>query len=181
MARLRHRKCSPWPTRNNSTRFWRSCGFWPSMERSPKSSAWNKAFDEHARARGKPAQPVAGGEEDALVRAIRPVRDSPIAGFAEGPLVLPRIEGPAQRTGGGIQRDQLELGRGGVEQPIHDDGIAVHFGILESVAGVVGPRDFEAGDGAAIDLVGGRIADAVRAAAVDGPLAIRFDGLEGGA
>ena len=39
-ARSPRRKYSPWPTKNNSTRFWKNFGCWPSMERSPKSSAW---------------------------------------------------------------------------------------------------------------------------------------------
>ena len=119
---------------------------------------------------------MAGGEEDALVRAIGPIRDSPIAGFAEGPLVLPRIEGPAQLAGGGIERDQPQLGCGGVEQPIDDDGIAFHFGFRKGVPGIVGPRHCEARHVAAIDPIQGRIADAVRTAAVYGPLAIGLGG-----
>jgi hypothetical protein len=121
---------------------------------------------------------VAGDEEDALVGAFCPVSDAAIPHFAAEAVVRLGVEGPAQFTGGGIERDQAQFGSSGIEEAIHDDRIAFHFGLLKSVAGLESPGYLELGDIGTIDLVEGGIANAIGTTAVHSPLAIWIGSLE---
>ncbi len=105
------------------------------------ASVFTEGFDECAGAGIERIQPVAGRKKDALVAAAGPVGDAAIARFAIAFLLLNRIEGPAQFAAGGIERDEAQFGGGGVEGAIHDDGVALHFGIVKGVTGIEGPGD----------------------------------------
>src|SRR5579862_7024286 len=79
-----------------------------------------------------------------------------------------RIEAPDFAASLGIQRDYTQLRRSGIEHAIHNDGIALHLRILESVMRVIGPRHLKMPDVIAIDLLQLGITDVVRAA-INGP------------
>ena len=94
------------------------------------------------------------------------------AAMAIAPLwlvALIGVETPDFTPGLGIERDHAQLGRGGIEDAIDDDGIALHLRIFEGVVRVVRPDNLKAGDVIAIDLLQLGIADVIRAA-IDRPL-----------
>ena len=54
-----------------------------------------------------------------------------------------RVEAPALRAGGGVERNHLHLGRGGIQHPVDHDGVGLHLRPGKGVLGVEGPRHFE--------------------------------------
>ena len=111
---------------------------------------------------------VAVGEEDAiLINGDAAVAVAALRRRAGG-----GVEGPDLMAGGGVERDNFEGGRGGVENAADDDRIALHLRVFERVVRIVRPRDLELGDVGAVDLCERRKADVSRPA-VDRPLDIR--------
>jgi hypothetical protein len=61
----------------------------------------------------------------------------------------------SERAGGGVEREHAQLRRARVEDTVRHDGLALHLGALERVAGVVGPGDREGADVGRGDLLEG--------------------------
>ena len=113
-----------------------------------------------------------GTHEDALIVAIFPIRHAAVAYGVRDLGAIVGIETPALLAGCGVERNDTQLRRGGVEHAMNDDRIALHFRSLENVAGVKCPGNLELPDILPIDLVERRIAHAFRAAAIDFPVSI---------
>src|SRR5579864_6130074 len=115
-------------------------------------------------------------EENALILTVFPVRNAAVAYGMRGLSAVVRIEGPSKLAGCGIECDDAQLGRGGVQNAVDHDRIALHLRGVELVTGVEGPGDAEILHVAAIDLVQIGIANAFRAAAVDFPITVAGGG-----
>ena len=113
-------------------------------------------------------QEIAIGHEDAIVVD----GDAAMAEPGARPAAAGRIEPPAFAARRGIDRGHLQRRRRHIERPVNDDGIALHLGALEVIAGFVGPRHLQAIDVAAVDLIERREADVV-APAVHRPAGVR--------
>ena len=114
-----------------------------------------------------------GHKKDALIVAVAPVSHSAIARLVQR-LFFGRAETPDQFAGGGVEGKDPKLGRCGVEDAVHDDGIALHLGILKCVAGVVFPGYLQAVHVAAVDLLEGGVMNVVRSATGNPPGAVGF-------
>ncbi len=110
---------------------------------------------------------VAVGEEDAVLVDS----DAAVAVAAVRVSWFDRVEAPDLAAGGGVEGDDAHLGRGGVENAVDDDGVALHFGPLKCVVGVIGPGYLELLDVGGRDLSEGGVADVV-GAAVHGPAGV---------
>src|SRR5688500_3931320 len=87
-----------------------------------------------------------------------------------------RIELPDLPAILSVDRHHRHRRRRRVEDSVDDDGIALHLGVLEGIAAVVGPGDLKPADIRAIDLCERRVA-AIALAAVDRPIdVVRLDG-----
>ena len=104
-------------------------------------------------------------EEDAAIVTVGPVGDAAAALLADDFASAVGIEIPFQFAGCGVERDEAKLRRGGVEDAIDDERLALHFGAGEGVAGFVGPGDLKLRDVGTIDLLEGGV---VRIVSVDG-------------
>ena len=81
-----------------------------------------------------------------------------------GPVLLhPGVERPEMRAGRGVDREDLLRGRVAEQHVANDQRLRLQ---RAGLAGVVGPRQLELLDVAAIDLLQRRVADLLRAAAV---------------
>src|SRR3989442_489590 len=116
---------------------------------------------------------IAGDDEDAAVLSLLPISDSPIARLADGYFGGVWIELPLQLAGGGVERDKAQLGRRGIEDAVDHNRLALHFGVAEAVAGVIGPRHFEPRCVGWVDLSEGGITSARGVAAIGSPVLLR--------
>ena len=106
---------------------------------------------------------VVHGREDARRLSVGPIRHAAVRAAAG----QPRIERPADRAGGGIERDGLVQRRRGVERAADDDRVRLQAAFL---ARVIGPRDAKALHVVASDPRQRRVADRRRAAAIGRPV-----------
>ncbi len=93
-----------------------------------------------------------------MLGVAAPVRDAPVdaGAFLHG-ACSERVEGPDLLARGGVEGKHFCHGRGGVEDGVDDDGVALDLGaaLRRSVAGVVGPGYLQLIDVGAVDLVEG--------------------------
>ena len=87
--------------------------------------------------------------------AIGVDRDAAMTEPRAGAGAAARIELPDLRAALRIHRHHLHRWRGRIQHPVDDDGIALHFGVLEGVAAVVGPGDLQRLDVALLIWVSG--------------------------
>src|SRR5258705_1500140 len=94
-----------------------------------------------------------GREEDpSLGPAVGPIDDAAIR-VRLALAIRKGIEAPQQRAVIGAERDHREPGCGRVQYAINNYGSCLDLAVGRSVTGVIGPRDAEATDVLAADLV----------------------------
>ena len=112
------------------------------------------------------------------VEAVAVIEDHAITGHHHAAMAEARggrrsvvgIEAPDRHAGGGVERDDVQLGRRGIHHAIDHDRIRLHLRAGERVLGVVCPRHLQLLHVGRRDLAQRGVVRVILAAAVHGPV-----------